>query len=232
MSRPALNNEAEEAADLPNAVFRPPLGPTRHAPSRPPSGITGLFIALSDSPKQRDLRQCICRNETLTVGQARYLADHADRVTLTNLIVLNAQVARELAACSYLECPSLTFIYPDTARELANVGAALKLPGLTSLDAVSAQFLATQRGHLGLGGLVELEPGVAAVLASHFGSLNLDGLRIVSADELKQLTKHIGPVNLASLPPDTPGLAEAFAGFRYPTNVIFSTKSAPQPSER
>ena len=79
---------------------------------------------------------------------------------------------------------------------------------------------------------MELEPGVAAVLASHFGSLNLDGRRIVSADELKQLTKHIGPVNLASLPPDTPGLAEAFAGFRYPTNVIFSTKSAPQPSER
>lgn len=232
MSRPAANNGAEEAADLPNAVFRPPLGDVSRSWGQPLSGLSQVFLSLSDVPKAHEFRRCICFEPALTVPQARFIGQNARHVVCPELTSLEPEVAEELAACEYLDLPALAAIVPATAAELANVSETLKLPGLTSLNASSARALAQQRGHLNLSGLVEFEPGVAATFATHEGSLILDGLEVASFEDLKQLARHTGPVYLARLPPDTPGLAEAFAEFRYPSNVIFSTKSAPPPSER
>lgn len=73
--------------------------------------------------------------------------------------------------------------------------------------------------------------GVAEALSEHVGSLMLNGLENASATELRHLANHIGPVYLASLPADTPGLAEAFAGFRYPCTVKSASEATP-PSGR
>lgn len=181
-----------------------------------------LASVSGDRLRMRNVRICRCREHSLTVAQARFLAAHSSRIDFLTLETLSPEIAQEFCTCTDLRFFKLTSLTSAAAQALGNnqpTGRTICLPAVQTLDRKTAKHLATTGAFLSLRGLVELEPGVADAFATHRGVLNLNRLQVLSSSDARALTMHDGPVYLSSLPANDPALREVFADFPHHLNL-------------
>lgn len=240
---PPLPSPAQTAATPPpvEADWRPPLTEsaqefltgsqrTRNPYEIVRDSLADVLASVSgDRLRMRNVRICRCREPSLTVAQARFLAAHSSRIDFLTLEHLPPEIAQEFCTCTELRFFKLTSLTLAAAQALGNNQKIIYLPAVQSLDQECAQELAKISAYLSLTGLVELQPGVAEALGRHHGILNLGSLQVLSISDAENLAMHRGPLYLPCLPTNAPALREAFADFPYALNIGGHLKACRQP---
>jgi hypothetical protein len=139
--------------------------------------------------------------QSLTVAQARLVAERKGNLYFRRLTALSSEAAEALAKHEgLLSLNGLTTLSDAAVAALATHQGGLFLDGLTALTDEQAEVLAKHRGELHLKGLTELSDAQATSLAKHRGGfLALDGLTSLSQTAAERLATHEGALSLNGL---------------------------------
>jgi hypothetical protein len=147
---------------------------------------------------------------TLTVEQAKALAQHYGELRLNGITTLSPEVAKELTQhCGRLHLNGITELSVEAATALAQHKGFLHLDGLTTLSVEAAEALSHQCDGLSLNRLTTLSPEVAKALAQHYGGLHLNGITKLSVEAATALSQYDGWLHLDGLAKLSPEAAEA-----------------------
>ena len=155
--------------------------------------VSGFTLAPAPSRADELIKE-MGKLESLTVEQAKTLAQHDGWLSLDRLTMLSEEAAKELAQHNgdLLSLNGLTVLEDAAATALSQHRGQLSLTGLTTLSAVTAKALATAASWNGfLPRLTAFESAdsvaIAQALATTKGPLKLPNLKKISPKTLSAL---------------------------------------------